>query len=292
MKPGISSDYKENQATILDTTSSSIVKELIEVSGSKNSLSFFKGQCRVRVANSFELRQKAYRFQYKTYEKLGIADPKRDGLWVTIHDAIPETTTFFAEDKKGELAGVLTLVFDSPLVLPADSLFPSEIKSIRQAGNRICELISFGTSEKMRGSVRILAGLVYSSFLFALHARKVTDFVITVHERYEKFYCSNLLFSRLGPVRNYGKVKGKPTVLLHLPLGLPDTLRESCRIFPFSLFNYSKSQEHAIASIVECMTTPLTSREFKSIFTEKTDIWDEATSEQKKLIQPFYALDP
>lgn len=275
----------------MDTTSSPGAKELIQISDSGNSLSFFKGQCRVKVANCFELRQSVYRFQYKIYEKLGIVDPNKDGLWVTIHDALPETTTFLAEDRHGELAGVLTLVFDSPIGLPADSLFTDEMKPIRQVGTQICELISFGTSEHTRGSVKTLAGLLYSSYLFALHARKATDFVITVHERYEKFYCSNLLFSRMGPVRNYGKVNGKPTVFLHLPLRLPDRLRESCRIFPISLFNYSKPQEQAIASMIEFMTNPMTSQEFKSIFFEQTDVWNKATLEQRKLVQPIYASD-
>ena len=266
-------------------------KELIEVSDSGNSLSFFNGQCRVSVANSFKLRQRVYRFQYQTYEKLGIVDPKNDGLWVTIHDALPDTTTLIAEDVQGKLGGVLTLVLDSPIGLPADNLFSSEMQAIRQANTYVCELISFGTSEKMRGSVRILAGLLYSSYLFALHARKVTDFVITVHERYERFYCSNLLFSRMGPVRNYEKVNNEPTVLLHLSLRLPNRLRRSCRIFPLSLFNYSETQEHAIASIINNLTAPMTTQEFNSFFFEKTDVWNKATFEQMELIQSIYASD-
>jgi hypothetical protein len=266
-------------------------KEFIEDGDAGKSISFFKGQCCVRVANCFELRHRVYRFQYQTYEKLGIVNPKKDGLWVTAHDALPETTTLIADDKNRKLVGVLTLVFDSPIGLPADSLFPSEMKIIRKAATHICELISFGTNEKMRGSVKILAGLLYSSYLFALYARKVTDFVITVHERYERFYCSNLLFSRMGPVRNYEKVNGEPTVLLHLPLKLPDKLRQSSRIFPLSLFNYSKSQEQTIASMIDLMTTPMTRQEFNSFFIEKTDICNKASFEQREFIQSIYALN-
>jgi hypothetical protein len=266
-------------------------KEFIKDGDACESILFFKGQCRIRVANCFELRHKVYRFQYQTYEKIDIVNPQRDGLWMTIHDALPETTTFIAEDKHGELAGALTLVFDSPIDLPADSLFPSEMKMIRKADTRVCELISFGTSEKMRGSVKILAGLLYSSYLFALHTKNVTDFVITVHERYEKFYCSNLLFSRIGPVRKYEKVGGKPTVLLHLPLSLPEKQRQSCRIFPLSLFNYSKPQEQAIASMIDLMTVPMTRQEFKSFFIEKSNIRNKATLEQMEFIQSIYPSD-
>ena len=220
-------------------------------------LSFFNGKCSVRVTNSFSLREKAYRFQFKAYEKLGIVSPQKEALWLTIHDALPQTTTFIAEDISGEMVGTITLVFDSPLGLPADSLFPSEVQHIRRKGRRICELISFGASSKMRGSVKILAGLFYSSLLFARFARNATDYVITVHERHERFYCSNLLFSRSGPVRCYSKVNDEPTVFLNLALELPERLRGQKRIFPFSLFTYSEPLEHRISQKIDTLTAPL-----------------------------------
>ena len=251
-------------------------------------LSFFEGKCRVGVANSYSLRKKAYRFQFKAYEKLGIVQPQEGALWLTIHDALPQTTTFVAEDMSGELVGTLTLVFDSPLGLPADSLFPSEVERIRRKGGRICELISFGASSKMRGSVKILAGLFYSSFLFARFARKATDYVITVHERHERFYCSNLLFSRSGPVRRYSKVNDEPTVFLKLALDLPERLRGQKRIFPFSLLTFSEAFEQRIAKKIEELTTPLTLREFESLFSEETNIWQHASTVQKQWVEPLY----
>ena len=179
--------------------------------------SFFNGRCQVGVANSLELRKRAYRFQYEAYEGLNIVNRKSDALWLTIHDALPKTTTFIAENDRGEIAGTVTLVFDSPIGLPADNLFPSEMATIRARGGRVCEVISFGTSEKVRGSIRFSAGLLYSSFLFAVYARKATEYVITVHERHQKFYEKNLLFSRMGPVRCYDKVNGEPTVFMAEP---------------------------------------------------------------------------
>lgn len=263
--------------------------ETLEVDGSGQSISFFRGQCRVSIANRFESRHLAYRFQHRTYVKSGIIPPKTDGLWVTTHDALPETTTFLAHDIRGELAGTLTLVFDSAIDLPADKLFPSEMNAVRKGGGRVCELISFGTNENMRGSVKILAGLLYCSYLFALHARKVSDYVITVHERYQTFYCANLLFSRMGPVRNYDKVNGQPTVLLHLPLDLPETLRQSRRIFPLSLFNYSQMQELTVASLMDRMTSPMTAQEIRFFLMEQTDIWRKSTSAEKEFIQAICA---
>lgn len=266
-------------------------RNIIEDGDADEGISFFEGQCLIRVANCFELRHRVYRFQHQAYEKSGIVEPVKDGLWVTLHDALPETTTLIAEDRHGNLAGALTIVFDSPIGLPADSLFPAEMNSIRKTDSRICELISFGTSETMRASVKILAGLLYSSYLFALHARKATDFVITVHERYERFYCSNLLFSRKGPVRSYEKVNNEPTVLLQLPLKLPDKLRQNRRIFPLSLFHYSKPQEQAIASMIDLIATPMSPQEFIFFYSEKNDIWNKATPEQMGFIQSIYASD-
>jgi hypothetical protein len=255
-------------------------------------LSFFNGRCQVRVANCYELRKRAYRFQYQAYEGLNIVNPNKDALWLTIHDALPQTTTFIAEDNCGEIAGTVTLVFDSAVGLPADNLFPSEMAAVRRRGGRhICEVISFGTSEKVRGSVRFSAGLLYSSFLFAVYARKATDYVITVHERHEKFYESSLLFSRKGPVRCYDKVNGEPTVFMSLALGMMDKSRRERRTFPFAFFNYSQAREHAIAAKIDELTRPLTPDEFTSLFIEKTDTWLNASPSEIDFIKPIYAPD-
>ena len=108
--------------------------EVIHIPRVENGIQFFRGKCTVRVANQFELRQKAYKHMYDIYSKMGITKNNSNGLWLSIYDALPGTTTLVAENNKGEIEGALTLVFDSPIGLPADELYKKEIDGLRDEG--------------------------------------------------------------------------------------------------------------------------------------------------------------
>jgi hypothetical protein len=255
---------------------------------SETGIYFFERQCRVYIANQPELRQKAFELLYKLYSKMGIASNEPNGMWLSIYDALPETSTFVAEDDQGEIAGALTLVFDSPIGLPADALYKEEIDRLRCSGRKICEIISLGINDTAKGSVKLLAGLFYCAYLLSWCSKNSTDFVITVHARYEKFYCRNILFKKIGALRNYAKVNGAPTVLLNLPLMLPEMLKKKRRIFPLSMLKYSEQMELEVIQKIEAMLIPMSEEEFYYFFIEKTDIWEDATPQQKDYIKKVY----
>jgi hypothetical protein len=255
---------------------------------SKTGIHFFKRHSKVHIANHLELRQKTYELVHKIYSKIGLASDEPDGLWLTIYDALPETTTFVAENGAKDVDGALTLVFDSPIGLPADTLYKEEIDRLRSSGSRVSEIISLGIRDTAKGSVKFLAGLVYSAYLLSRHSKNSTDFVITVHPRYENFYCRYLLFNKIGPVRNYDRVNGAPAILLNLPLMLPDLVKNKQRVFPLSMLNYSKEQELEIVDKLESMRSPLSEEEFNYFFIEKTEIWKNASPQQKNYIKNFY----
>ena len=149
----------------------SLTSEVPHIHEEENGIQFFDGNCTVRVANQIELRQKAYKLIYDLYLKSGLAKKTYNGLWLSIFDALPETTTFLAEDEKGQIAGALTIVFDSPIGLPADELYKTEIDKIRHANRQICEIVSFSINSEAISATKILAGLFYCSWLFALRIK-------------------------------------------------------------------------------------------------------------------------
>ncbi len=258
---------------------------------SETGIYFFDHQFRILIANKPELRKKAYQLLYRLYSKMRIAPQELNGMWLSIYDALPETSTFVAEDDQGEIAGALTLVFDSPIGLPADALYKEEIDRLRNSGRKLCEIISLGISDSAKRSVKLLAGLFYCAYLLSWRSKSSTDFVITVHARYENFYCRNILFKKIGAMRKYAKVNGAPTVLLNLPLELPEMLKEKRRIFPLHMLNYSDQKEMEITKEIEAMVTPLSEEEFYHFFIEKTDIWEKATPQQKSYIKKIYPPD-
>ena len=255
---------------------------------SETGIYFFDRQCIVRIANRLELRKKAYQLLHRLYSKMGIVPPESNGMWLSIYDALPETTTLLVEDNQGEIAGALTLVLDSPIGLPADALYKEEIDRLRSSRRKIGEIISLGINDKTKGSIKFLACLFYCVYMLSWRSKKLTDFVITVHARYENFYCRNMLFRKIGVERNYAKVSNAPTVLLNLPLILPDTLKEKRQVFPLSMLNYSKQKEREVAKKIDAMSVSMSDEEFYYFFINKTNIWEKATPQQKDCIKKIY----
>ena len=273
----------------LDETSvTPLEKESLKSADLEKGINFFRGGCVVRAANRLELRQKAYEYVHKIYNHKGYTKNESSNLWLSIYDALPDTTTLLAEDENGNIGGALTIVSDSPIGLPSDELYKSEIDRLRSKGRKISEIISFGTNTPKRDSVKILAGLFYCAYLLSWRAQKQNDFVIAVNPRHEKLYCGKLLFTRIGPLKKYARVNGAPAVLLNLPLSLPSRLKEKQRIFPLSLFRYSEQREEEIARKLKQMVLPMSDVEFYTFFIEKTNIWENASPEQKNIIKNIY----
>jgi len=283
--PRLSNIEKVNSNSFESADNRSLTSEVPQIHKEENGVPFFDGKFSIRTANQLVLRQEAYKLLYDVYSKVGIAQDRSTDLWLSIFDALPETTTLVAQDHKGEIQGAITLVFDSPIGLPADELYNEEIDELRNTGREIIELISFGVKETARGSIKILAILFYSAYLLSWRKKKATDFVVTVDAHHEKFYCRAIKFKKIGAVRNYVKVNGNPTVLLNLPLKLPDILRNKVRVFPRPMLNYSEREELDIAEKIQDMHRPMSDEEFYTFFIDKTNVWEKATSAQKEYLK-------
>jgi hypothetical protein len=284
--------FKKNQeirANLLDKTSvTPLEKEQLNSVHIERKIDFFNGQCKINVANRLLSRQKAYKLLYDLYFKMGITPYNGNGLWLSIYDALPETTTFVAEDDRGCVEGALTVVFDSPIGLPADELYKNEIDELRNTGEKICEFVSLGIKNEGKSSIKFLASLFYCAFLHAWQKENLSNLTITVHSRYENFYRQKLFFEKIGPERNFAKVNGAPTVLLSLSLMGISRLRHKHRVFPFYLLNYSEKEELELAKKIENMIYPMSEREFYTFFIEKTNIWEKASPHQKNIIKNTY----
>jgi hypothetical protein len=283
-------------AEVLQNTSTALAKksdkfskkETLKLVDLEKGLKFFRGQCVVHVANRLVVRQKAYELLYNLYSKKGFTQKKDSALWLSIYDALPETTTFIAEDDQGCIEGALTAVFDSPIGLPADELYQEEIDVLRNSGGRICEFFSLGIRNEVKNPLKILACLFYSAYLLAWRKNKSSNLVITVNPQHEDFYCQKIFFEKIGPERDFTKVNGAPSVLLNVPLEVYSKLRHKHRIFPFFMINYSDQEELETVKKIEKMIRPMSDEEFYTFFIGKTDTWERALPCQKEFIKRTY----
>ena len=266
-------------------------KEVPKLIDLEKGLQFFKGECTVHVANQLNLRQKAYKLMHGLYSQSGFAPKNNTDLWLSIYDALPDSITFLAEDDQGCSGGTLTIVFDSPIGLPADELYKGEIDEIRNTGGQICEFVSLGIKNTAKNPLKILASLFYCAFLHAWSTKNSRQLIITVHSRYENFYRHKIFFDKIGPERNYAKVNGAPTVLLKLSLEEINRLRRTHRIFPFNMIHFSDLREVELANKISNMVRPMSVEEFYSFFIEKTDKWERALPQKKDFIRNVYPAD-
>lgn len=171
----------------------------------------------VRVADTLELRRRAWRLTYECYRKKGYAGERDGGLWFGPHDAREETLTLLCE-RKGRAVATLTLVFDSSWRLPADDLYAPELEALRARGRRVCELVSLVSVEEGLRGAEVVMYLFKLAYLAARKLENATDFVITVNPRHAPYYANALLFAQVGGEVPCPKVGGAPAVLLGLDL--------------------------------------------------------------------------
>lgn len=192
---------------------------------------------RVRIAESVEDLKAASHLVYTEYLRRGYIRPNPSELKLSLYHALPQTVTFLAEDGDGRVRGTVTLIEDSPLHLPMDEAYQSELNSLRRQGHRLAEVSMLTLDPSMRrpgmglGSFQVMQmGLTIQLFKlmfdYARVCTDVTELVACFHPRHDVLY-EFLRLQRLGGLRSYSVVNGKPAVARHL--NVLDTGRQDAR---------------------------------------------------------------
>jgi hypothetical protein len=148
------------------------------------------------------------------------------GFHVPRTAADPNLFTFAAYDS-GQLAGTVSMRFDSPAGLMAERLYPEEIAGLREHDLRLCEFTRLALDEQAM-SKDVLGSLFHSCYLYAHVVRDLTHAVIEVNPRHVAFYRRVLHFKQLGEQRHNQRVDA-PAILLALDFNV--IARELDRFF-------------------------------------------------------------
>jgi len=127
--------------------------------------------------------------------------------------ADPNVYTFASYDS-GQLAGTVSMRFDSPVGLMAEHLYPDEIATLRARDLHLCEFTRLALDEHAM-SKEVLGALFHSCYLYAHIVRGLTHAVIEVNPRHVAFYRRVLHFKVIGEERHNRRVDA-PAVLLLL----------------------------------------------------------------------------
>ena len=168
------------------------------------------------VAHSREELERAFRLVYRTYLRAGYLEAHPSEVRFGPHNFLPATRTFVAT-LRNEVVATVTLVFDSPLGVPMESIYKAELEALRHAGRRLVEVTMLADRRSIGPrTLPIVLRLTKILFDFARDQNPSDDLVIAVHPHHVAFYKRFLYFEALGPLRSYAGVRGNPAVALRL----------------------------------------------------------------------------
>ena len=165
-------------------------------------------RCQMGLSQAFSL-------VYHNYLEAGLVEPNPAQARVLPQHALSSTEVFVAKIRN-EVFGTATLVRDSALGLPMESIYAREIADRRDQHVHLAE-VSCLADRRSTTSRRSLIDLMVFTIQCA-KLRGVDNMLIAVHPRHVKFYINYLGFHVFAGLRTYDAVRGNPAVGLCLDL--------------------------------------------------------------------------
>jgi len=175
---------------------------------------------KVSLASQKEDFEQVFRLLASNYQTRGYEPASGKPLRFTPFHALPETTVFVAKQGR-KVVGTLSLVPDNAILgLPMESVYASEIKSLREDGRNLVEVTSLADRElSIRESVPVLVTLIRVMAQFAA-GQGAHTWVITVNPRHRPFYERIMGFIPIGPRKAYPAVQNHPADALAVTMPL------------------------------------------------------------------------
>jgi N-acyl amino acid synthase FeeM len=232
---------------------------------------------RVCVANNLAARLRAYRFVYEVYSGQGYGQEHLSKLWFSFHDLLPDTFTVTVLQGE-EIVAAVTVVPDSPLGLPADDIFGSDLRSHRERGHRVAEVLSLAVKPEMRSGRKILGRIFCIIHLISRRIMNASHFVITVVPHHAPFYERLLLFKRESAEAHHEKT-GVTCRFFVLSLELFPRLERAQMRRTFYRYFEPCAQEEALVPRLEEMINPMTPEEIQHFLSARPELLESAVSE-------------
>lgn len=255
------------------------------------------GEVEYKIISSKEELEGAMALVYQEYLAHGYILPKyyKSKLRITLHNALPGTTTFIAK-KEGQVIGAVTLIPDTPFGLPMDEKYKEETDKLRRKGRKICEVGQLATVDLFGAGLfsmfnfkklYFVFNLFKLAFQYALYIAKFDDICIVVSPKAVLF--KFLLFEEMGEVKYYGfdriSIKRKPAIARRLDLRI---IEERIKKYP-SLAKIFLGERPAD----EFFTSRFCFKDKKSLryfFVEKSEIFKELRPQEAEYICSAYGL--
>src|SRR3990172_5630148 len=79
-------------------------------------------QFTAHIANDLQTREQAYKLVYEVYSRRGLGQPHPSRMWYSLANLLVDTITVIVKSE-GVTVAAMTVVHDSPQLLPADEIY-------------------------------------------------------------------------------------------------------------------------------------------------------------------------
>ncbi len=180
-----------------------------------------------QIARTPSERREAFELVYKSYRVSGLCEPNVFGARVTPYHLLP-TTTVFNACLRGEVIATLSLVGDGALGIPMESIYPDEVRYLRDQGQYLGEVSCLADRRSdRRRFFRIFCSLTRLMAQFARH-QGLHQLVAAVHPKHARFYERYLGFLPIGGLKSCPHVQNNPAVALSLDFSRVNSEPPSC----------------------------------------------------------------
>jgi len=229
-----------------------------------------KQKFEIKIANTLEEREAVFRLAYQVYLEKGYIKENTNKWLLHPFDTSQETVIFIVQDTNKNIAGTVTLVFDSYRKLPADKIYKDELNSLRQSNKKIIEISRLVISPDYRNSREVLVLLFNYLAIYSHHVKNYDNLVIEVNPRHKEYYKSILCFEEIGNQKPCPQVQNAPAVLLNLVINryqielnrihnpLQAKEYKERTLYPYFL---KLGQESLVANYLEKQAKPMTADE-------------------------------
>ena len=246
---------------------------------------------RVEFATCRVYFEQAFRVAYQEYLKKGYCPANPFQMRLSLYNALPDTVTFCLW-RKNILLGTATLIFDSSLGLPIESVYPQEIQELRKAGRKLCEvsLLALNSQVISKGilpiyfaeRLRCLYQIFKPIFWYARETARSSDLCIAMNPVH-KFLYSSLYFEQFAEERVYESVNGNPSLAMRLSF---DDIEERSKKRTPGLYKLFLGKRLELKQISEIFRW--SSEDFRYFFVENSDVLRKAKPDQIDYLASLY----
>ena len=177
----------------------------------------FQSQLTFKTARTIAELEAAFRLVHDAYVRERLSNINPSGMRVTPYHLIPTTEVFVAKSRADVIA-TMSLIADSPLGLPMESIYAQEIGDCRKSGFNIAEISCLADRRAdLRRSFPVVLQLMRLVGQCARH-RGIDQLLVTCHPRHAKLYRRLMAFQQVGSEKAYPTVCNNHAVALLVDL--------------------------------------------------------------------------